>query len=182
MVVSAVTLAMLWNTPVGDCYRGERGCEDEAMEEDGAMEPHIPRYVALNNVAVKLFTRLGIRIGPVNVITVAGRKSGKPRSTPVTPWQVDGKKYVIAGIGTSDWARNARAAGEGTLTSGRARTHVRLTEVTDPALKERIVMAFGTENRAGGSFLVQAGVAPNRSPEGIAAATPRVAVFEVTPA
>lgn len=145
------------------------------------MEPRIPRYVPASNAAVKLLTRLGIKAGPVNVITVAGRKSGQPRSTPVTPWQVDGKRYVIAAIGTSDWARNARAAGEGTLTSGRTKTHVRLTEVTDPALKERVVTAFGTENRAGGSFLVQAGVAPDRTPKGFAAAVPHVAVFEVTP-
>jgi deazaflavin-dependent oxidoreductase (nitroreductase family) len=145
------------------------------------MEPRIPKYVPAWNVVVKLFTRLGLKMGPVSVITVAGRTSGRPRSTPLTPWQVDGKKYVIAAIGTSDWARNARAAGEGTLTSGRATTHVRLTEVTDPALKERVVTAFGTENRPGGFFLVQAGVAPDRTPKGFAAAVPQVAVFEVTP-
>jgi len=67
------------------------------------MESRIPRYVTVGNVAVKFCTRLGVRTGPVNVITVAGRTSGKPRSTPVTPWLVDGKRYVIAGIGTSDW-------------------------------------------------------------------------------
>jgi deazaflavin-dependent oxidoreductase (nitroreductase family) len=145
------------------------------------MEPRIPKYVPVTNVVVKLFTRLGVKTGPVNVITVAGRKSGQPRSTPVTPWEVDGKRYVIAGIGTSDWARNARAAGEGTLTSGRTTTRVWLTEVTDPALKERVVTSFGTENRAGGSFLVQIGVAPDRTPKGFAAAVPLVAVFEVTP-
>ena len=145
------------------------------------MEPRIPKYVPAGNAAVKLFTRLGVRTGPVNVITVTGRTSGQPRSTPVTPWTVDGKRYVVAAIGTSDWARNARAAGKGTLTSGRTTTRVRLTEVTDPALKERVVTAFGTENRAGGSFLVQAGVAPNRTPKGFAAAVPHVAVFEVTP-
>lgn len=145
------------------------------------MEPRIPRYVPAANVVLKMFSRLGVKTGPVNVITVAGRKSGQPRSTPVTPWMVDGKRYVIAVIGTSDWARNARAAGQGTLASGRATTHVRLSEVTDPALKERVVTAFGTENRAGGSFLVQAGVAPDRTPKGIAAAVPRIAVFEVTP-
>jgi hypothetical protein len=125
------------------------------------MEPRIPRYVPATNVVMKLFARLGVKTGPVNVITVAGRKSGQPRSTPVTPWVVDGKKYVI---------------------SGRTTTRVRLTEVTDPALKERVVTSFGTENRAGGSFLKQAGVAPDRTPKGIAAATPHVAVFEVTPA
>jgi deazaflavin-dependent oxidoreductase (nitroreductase family) len=145
------------------------------------MEPRIPRYVPVTNVVVKLFTRLGVRTGPVNVITVAGRKSGQPRSTPVTPWEVEGTRYVIAGIGTSDWARNARAAGEGTLTSGRRTTRVRLTEVTDPALKQRVVTAFGTENRGGGSFLRQIGVAPDRTPRGFAAAVPHVAVFEVTP-
>jgi hypothetical protein len=100
----------------------------------------------------------------------------------VTPWVVDGKRYVIAGIGTSDWSRNARAAGAGTLTSGRTTTRVRLTEVTDPALKERVVVAFGTENRGAASFLKQIGVAPERTPKGFAAAVPYVAVFEVTPA
>jgi deazaflavin-dependent oxidoreductase (nitroreductase family) len=145
------------------------------------MEPRIPRYVPVTNVVVKLFTRLGVRTGPVNVITVAGRKSGQPRSTPVTPWEVDDRRYVVAGIGTSDWARNVRAAGEGTLTSGRRTTRVRLTEVTDPALKERVVTSFGTENRGGGAFLRQIGVAPDRTPKGFAAAVPHVAVFEVTP-
>jgi len=146
------------------------------------MEPRIPKYVPATNVVMKFFARLGVKTGPVNVITVAGRKTGQPRSTPVTPWVVDGKKYVIAAIGTSDWARNARAAGKGTLTSGRSTTQVRLTEVTDPALKERVVTSFGTENRAGGSFLKQAGVAPDRTPKGLAAATSHAAVFEVTPA
>ena len=74
----------------------------------------------------------------------------------MTPWVVDGRKYVIAGIGTSGWA--------------------------DPALKERVVVAFGSENAGAGSFLKQVGVAPERTPKGYAAAVPHVAVFEVTPA
>jgi hypothetical protein len=145
------------------------------------MEPRIPKYVPAVNVMLKFLTRRGIKAGPVNVITVAGRTSGRPHSTPVTPWTVDGRKYVVAGIGTSDWARNARAAGAGTLTSGRTTTSVRLTEVTDPALKERVVVAFGSENPGGGAFLKQIGVAPERSRKGYAAAVPHVAVFEVTP-
>lgn len=146
------------------------------------MEPRIPRYVPVVNVVLKFLTRRGVKAGPVSIIAVAGRRSGRPHSTPVTPWVVDGKRYVIAGIGTSDWSRNARAAGAGTLTSGRTTTRVRLTEVTDPALKERVVVAFGTENRGAASFLKQIGVAPERTPKGFAAAVPYVAVFEVTPA
>jgi deazaflavin-dependent oxidoreductase (nitroreductase family) len=146
------------------------------------MEPRIPRYVPVVNAVLTFLTRRGIKAGPVSVITVAGRRSGRPRSTPVTPWVVDGKRYVVAGIGTSDWSRNARAAGAGTLTSGRDTTRVRLTEVTDPAVKERVVVAFGTENRGAASFLKQIGVAPERTPAGFAAAVPYVAVFEVSPA
>jgi deazaflavin-dependent oxidoreductase (nitroreductase family) len=148
----------------------------------GVMNPRIPKYVPAVNAVVKFFSSRGVTMGPVNVITVPGRKSGQPRSTPVTPWVVDGKRYVIAAIGTSDWARNARAAGVGTLTSGRLTTRVRLTEVTEPELKKRVVTDFGTKNKAGGSFLTQAGVAPSRTPEGFAVAAGHAAVFEVTPA
>ncbi len=56
------------------------------------MEPRIPKYVPVVNVVLKFLTRRGIKAGPVSVITVAGR--------------------------SSDWSRNARAAGAGTLTSG----------------------------------------------------------------
>jgi deazaflavin-dependent oxidoreductase (nitroreductase family) len=146
------------------------------------MEPRIPKYVAAGNAIVKFFASRGVKTGPVNVLTVAGRKSGQPRSTPVTPWLVDGKRYVIAAIGSSDWARNARAGGEGTLASGRHNSRVRLTEITDPELKKRVVTDFGTKNKAGGFFLTQAGVAPDRTPAGFAAAAAHAAVFEVTAA
>jgi hypothetical protein len=120
------------------------------------VDPRIPKYVPIGNAAVRLFTRLGVKTVPsTSSPWPGGSSSTRARSTPVTPWQVDGKRYVIAAIGTSDWARNARGAGEGSLTSGRTTTRVRLTELTDPALKERVVTAFGTESRAGGSFLVQ---------------------------
>ena len=146
------------------------------------MEPRIPKYVPAVNATVKFFAGLGVKTGPVNILTVSGRKSGRSRSTPVTPWVVDGKRYIIAAIGTSDWALNARAAGEGTLASGRDSRRVRLAEVTDPELKKHVVTDFGTRNKAGGGFLVQAGVAPERTPDGFAAAAGHATVFEVTPA
>lgn len=130
---------------------------------------------------MKAFARVGLKAGPVRILTVVGRKSGQPRSTPVTPWLVDGKRYIIAGLTDSHWARNARAAGAGTLHAGRRAEAVRLREVTDAATKQRVVTAFGTENRMGGSFLRQIGVVKDTSPAGYAAAVPEVAVFEVTP-
>jgi deazaflavin-dependent oxidoreductase (nitroreductase family) len=145
------------------------------------MDPRFPKSLPVENAIMKFFLRLGVRPGPVRLLTVVGRKSGEPRSTPVTPWTVDGHQYVIAGLTDSHWARNARAAGVGQLGSGRRVARVRLSEVTDAATKQRVVTSFGTENRMGGSFLVQIGVAPDRTPAGIAAASAGVAVFEVTP-
>jgi len=146
------------------------------------MDARFSKMLPFENAMMKGFARLGLKAGPVRILTVVGRKSGEPRSTPVTPWTVDGKRYVIAGLATSHWARNARAAGAGTLHAGRRAESVRLSDVTDAATKRRIVTAFGTENRIAGSFLVQIGVAKERTAASFAAAAPEVAVFEVTPA
>ena len=66
--------------------------------------------------------------GPV-VLTLPGRKTGKPRSTPVTPMTVDGHRYVVGGLPGGDWAANARAAGEATLRQGRHTQRVRMVEI-----------------------------------------------------
>ena len=51
------------------------------------------------------------------MLTVPGRKSGKPRSTPITPIEVDGRRYVVGGFPAADWvAQRPGAAGAATLT------------------------------------------------------------------
>jgi hypothetical protein len=69
-----------------------------------------PGWLKLSNKVFIQMSRLGItfgRGGPA-VLTVAGRKSGKPRATPVTPMTVDGKQYVIAGFPDSDCEERPR--------------------------------------------------------------------------
>ena len=66
--------------------------------------------------------KLGIPPGPSQVLTVPGRKSGQPRSTPMTPFDHDGGLYTVAGYPGADWAANARAAGTGTLTGPQVAT------------------------------------------------------------
>ena len=73
--------------------------------------------------------RLGVPTGPAMVLTVPGRKSGQPRSTPMTPFEHDGGLYVVAGYPGADWASNARAAGAGTLSRGRKSRHVKIVEL-----------------------------------------------------
>ena len=67
--------------------------------------------------------------GPV-VLTVPGRTSGKPRSTPITPMVVDGVRYVVSGFPGADWERNARAADTATLTTGKRSETVRMVELS----------------------------------------------------
>src|SRR6202000_1495076 len=82
--------------------------------------------------------KLGVPTGPAMVLTVPGRKSGKPRSTPMTPFHVDGALYVVAGYPGADWAANARAAGTGSLSKGRLSRPVRIVEL--PAAQARPIL------------------------------------------
>ncbi|ETB25911.1 hypothetical protein O971_20870, partial [Mycobacterium avium subsp. hominissuis 10-4249] len=71
---------------------------------------HPPRYLKPMNKVMMAVQRLGIPTGPAMVLTVPGRKSGQPRSTPMTPFEFRGGLYVVAGYPGADWAANARAA------------------------------------------------------------------------
>jgi len=69
-------------------------------------------------------------LGPNALITVRGRKSGLPRTTPVALVELDGKRWVIGTFGEVNWVRNLRTAGEATLTVGRRREQVVATELS----------------------------------------------------
>ena len=71
-----------------------------------------------NEIVAKL-TRLGVSVWGSRVLTVVGRKSGEPRSVPVNLLTVDGVRYLVAPRGETQWVRNLRAAGQGTLRVGR---------------------------------------------------------------
>ena len=43
----------------------------------------------------------------------------QPRSTPITPFEVDGRRYVVGGLPGSDWVRNAQANPDAVLVRGR---------------------------------------------------------------
>lgn len=72
-----------------------------------------------------LTTRMAVRgRGPkyLYLLTVRGRKSGEPRSTPVDVMEIDGRRYLVAPYGPVAWVKNARAAGEVQLTRGKTET------------------------------------------------------------
>jgi deazaflavin-dependent oxidoreductase (nitroreductase family) len=53
---------------------------------------------------------------PTALLTVAGRKSGLPRSTPIALLPDDDGWRLMAPYGVVDWVRNLRAAGSASLT------------------------------------------------------------------
>jgi deazaflavin-dependent oxidoreductase (nitroreductase family) len=101
--------------------------------------------------------------GPM-VLTVVGRKSGKPRSTPVTPMTVDGKRYVVGGLPGADWVANARAAGEATLHCGRRTEWIRMTEMSVEGSRP-LLRAFPVEVPSGVSFIRNAGLVAGPNPD-----------------
>ena len=70
----------------------------------------LPGWLPAMNRVIAAVQRLGLSVGPVRVLVVPGRSSGRPRETPVTPIEVDGRCYVVAALPNADWARNVRAA------------------------------------------------------------------------
>ncbi|WP_326548994.1 nitroreductase/quinone reductase family protein [Mycolicibacterium sp. ND9-15] len=115
--------------------------------------------------------------GPV-VLSVPGRKTGKRRSTPVTPMLVDGQRYVVGGVPGSDWAANVRAAGEATLHIGRRSERVRMVEMpvdeARPLLRE-----FPSRVPTGVDFIKNAGLVTGPDPDEFEALAGRCPVFRV---
>ena len=148
-----------------------------------AEEPRPPWWLKPANKVFIQMSRLGISFGgesPV-VLTVPGRKSGKPRSTPVTPMTVDGERYVVAGFPGADWVRNVRAASEVTLTRGRKQERVRMVELSPEAAKP-LLRAFPTEVPSGVGFMKRSGLVEQGSPDEFEKLAGRCAVFRFEPA
>jgi deazaflavin-dependent oxidoreductase (nitroreductase family) len=143
-------------------------------------DPHPPRYLKPMNKVMMAVQKLGIPTGPAMVLTVPGRKSGQPRSTPMTPFEFDGGLYVVAGYPGADWAANARAAGSGTLSRGRRSRPVDIVELT-AAQARPILRAFAVEVPVGVAFAKRSGMVVDGTSDEFEALAGRLAVFRFDP-
>lgn len=143
-------------------------------------DPRPPRYLKPMNKLMMAVQKLGIPTGPAMVLTVPGRKSGKPRSTPMTPFRFDGDLYVVAGYPSADWAANARAAGTGTLSRGRKSRPVRIVELT-AAQARPVLRVYPHEVPVGISFAKSSGMVIEGTPDEFEALAGRIAVFRFDP-
>lgn len=110
------------------------------------------------------------------VLTVPGRTSGKPRSTPITPMYVDDERYVVAGFPNADWVKNVRAADTATLTSGKSSETVRMAEL-DADEARPLLRQFPVLVPTGVSFMKRSGLITEGTPEEFEALAGRCAVF-----
>jgi len=86
--------------------------------------------LVMNKVVAGL-SNLGISLMGSRVLSVRGRKSGEWRSTPVNLLTVDGQRYLVAPRGHTQWVKNLRATGDGTLRLGRKVESFRAEELAD---------------------------------------------------
>src|SRR5919106_1859078 len=94
---------------------------------------HKPGWFTRNlfNPLVAGLHKLGLGVQGSQTLAVRGRKSGEIRTNPVNPFELDGRTYLLAPRGTTQWVRNLRAAGEGELRLGRRSEHFHATEIAD---------------------------------------------------
>jgi deazaflavin-dependent oxidoreductase (nitroreductase family) len=88
---------------------------------------------------VKIFGPIATRLlnarvplGFNRLLTIRGRKSGLPHTTPLAVIERDGRRWVWAPWGEVNWVRNLRAAGTASIRVGSRDVEVRAIEL-DPS-------------------------------------------------
>ncbi len=110
------------------------------------------------NRAFGFLVGLGFGLQHNYLLQVRGRKTGRVCATPVNVLDVQGKRYLVAPRGRTQWARNAESVGEITLKKGRYRQSFRLRPIPDaekPELLKLYLERFATTVQR--YFPVQAG-------------------------
>ncbi len=148
---------------------------DERIRPPGWLKP-------MNKVFIAML-RIGLPISrheaPV-VLTVAGRKSGRPRSTPITPMHVDGERFVVNGYPGADWVSNVRAADDAMLTQGTRSERVRMAELA-PDEARPVLREFPAQVPTGVDLMKRAGVLSDGTPDELEGLAGRLPVFRIDP-
>ena len=99
------------------------------MNVQTARAHNAPWWVTLFTPIAKVLLAARLPLGFNGLITIRGRTSGLPRTTPVAIINVSGRRWVWAPWGDVHWVRNLRAAGHATVTFRGRKEEVRATEL-----------------------------------------------------
>ena len=144
-----------------------------------------PVFVRLANTFIPALLRLGVPLDNMILLTVAGRKTGQPRTTPVGVFELAGRRYLFSTFGEVNWVRNLRAAGQALLTKGRHRESVGALELSPEAAAPILQGVFAPYLASPiGRMFAQAwyGVTPHSSPSDFIDAARHHPVFALNPA
>jgi deazaflavin-dependent oxidoreductase (nitroreductase family) len=151
------------------------------------MSSFMTRLMPIISWGIKVLLRLGVRMtifGPMMLLTVRGRKTGKPRTQPVDLHEHDGRRFLIATHGIGNWVRNLRAAGEGVLSLGWSRqtfTAVELTpEAGGPIIRDVLGPLLASDGMRGSALRQNIGLAAGASLDDFIDAARAHPVFELS--
>ena len=146
----------------------------------------LTRLMPIISWGIKILLRIGVRMtifGPMMLLTVRGRKTGKPRTVPVDIHEHDGRRFLIATHGVGNWVYNLRATGEGMLSLGWSRqafTAVELTpEAARPVIKEIMGPLLASQGVRGSALRQNIGVTADASLDDFINAARSHPVFEL---
>jgi len=131
------------------------------------------------NPTVQALTRMGVSVWGSRILRVRGRSSGEWRSQPVNLLTFEGKRYLVAPRGLTQWVRNIRVSGEGELLLGSKAERFRAVEIPD-AEKLPILRAYLKIWKAEVGVFFQ-GVDAGSSEENLRRIAPDHPVFRVEP-
>jgi deazaflavin-dependent oxidoreductase (nitroreductase family) len=130
------------------------------------------------NPLVAALTRVGVSFWGSRVLEVRGRKSGEPRRVPVNLLTLDGRRYLVAPRGETQWVRNLRATrGDGHLLLGRRRERVTATELPDAEMEPVLRAYLRRWKWEVGQFFD--GVGPDSPPAELERIAPEHPVFRI---
>ena len=130
------------------------------------------------NEVLRRLAEAGISVAGSRAIRVRGRTSGRMRGVVVNLLEVDGRRYLVSPRGNTQWARNARAAGQIEMGPRWRSRVVTVTEIAD-ADKPPVLLPYlerwywEVKGHVGG-------LTPTSSADEVRAVAPSIPVFELT--
>ena len=129
----------------------------------------------LINLVVRPLARLGLTGPRTHLLTVPGRKTGRPWSTPISLVEWEGERFAVAPYGERNWVKNARAAGYVQLRRGRKTERLAVAELA-PEQAVPVLREYYRQSRVTHSFF---GVRTGSPDSAWLAEAPRHPVFRL---
>jgi len=105
---------------------------EQATNATPVARDRAPRWVTMFKPIVRPLLAAGAPLGFNGLITIPGRSTGIPRTTPIAIIEDSGRRWVWAPWGDVQWVRNLRAADGATITVRRRTEEVTARELDQP--------------------------------------------------